>query len=75
MKAGGVLKLSARNQQGKAYTFDLSLKGFTASYDGDPVDPQQLQNTQQKLQDELQKKIQESKQKLIDQQNKQVSGN
>jgi invasion protein IalB len=72
MKAGGQLIIQARNQQGKAYKFELSLTGFTASYTGDPIDPQQLQDSQQKLQDELQKKIQESKQKLIDQQNKQV---
>ena len=40
MKKGGRLTLTTLNQQAQPVRFDMTLKGFTAAYDGDPIDPQ-----------------------------------
>ncbi|SON55904.1 Invasion protein B, involved in pathogenesis [Hartmannibacter diazotrophicus] len=66
MKKGNSLVLTTLNQQGKGVSFPLSLSGFTAAYDGDPLDTAALQEQQKKLQDELQRKAKEAQQKLID---------
>ncbi|MEW5421780.1 invasion associated locus B family protein [Amorphus sp. 3PC139-8] len=70
MKAGGNLKLTTLNQQGKPVDFDVTLSGFTATYDGEALDPQALRQQQQELQDELNRKAQAARQRLIDEQRK-----
>lgn len=74
MKRGNELILTTLNQQAKAINFQLTLSGFTASYDGDPIDPAELQAQQQKLRDELQQKAESARQRLIEQQQK-ATGN
>lgn len=66
MKKGDEVILTTLNQQAKAVNFKLSLKGFTASYDGPAIDTAALQRQQQELQAELQRKAKEAQQKLID---------
>jgi invasion protein IalB len=66
MKKGGDLVLTTLNQQAKAVSFKLSLKGFTAAYDGPAIDTAALQRQQEQLQSELQRKAKEAQQKLID---------
>jgi invasion protein IalB len=66
MKKGGEIILTTLNQQAKAVNFKLSLKGFTAAYDGPAIDTAALQRQQQELQSELQRKAKEAQQKLID---------
>lgn len=73
MKRGNELILTTLNQQAKAINFQLTLSGFTASYDGDPIDPAELQAQQQKLRDELQQKAEAARQRLIEQQQKATS--
>ncbi|PCJ81805.1 MAG: invasion-associated locus B family protein [Hyphomicrobiales bacterium] len=70
MKRGNQLTLTTLNQQAKAINFQLTLIGFTSSYDGEAIDPAQLQAQQKKLRDELQKKAEAARQKLIEQQQK-----
>ncbi|WP_018697922.1 invasion associated locus B family protein [Amorphus coralli] len=70
LKAGGQLKLTTLNQQAKPVNFDVTLKGFTAAYDGAALDPQALQRQQEQLQEELNRKAQEARQRLIEEQNK-----
>ncbi|HEX9903923.1 MAG TPA: invasion associated locus B family protein [Propylenella sp.] len=65
LKRGGNVSVSMLNPQGKAVTFDISLTGFTASYDGPGIDPQQAQAQQQKLEDELKRKADEARQQLL----------
>ncbi len=65
MKAGGKLQITTINQQAKQVRFDMSLIGFTASYDGEGIDPQALQQKQQDLQSELNKKAQEARDRLV----------
>jgi len=61
------------NPQGKPVNFDLSLAGFTASYDGPGLDPQQAQAQQQRLEDELKRKADEARQQLLQLQQQQSS--
>lgn len=74
MKRGNNLVLTTLNQQAKAINFKLTLVGFTASYDGDPIDPEQLKAQQETLRDELQQKAEAARKRLIEQQQK-ASGN
>lgn len=66
MKKGNDLVLTTLNQQAKAVTFKLSLKGFTSAFDGPAIDTAALQRQQEQLQSELQRKAKEAQQKLID---------
>nr|WP_306266775.1 invasion associated locus B family protein [Pararhizobium sp. IMCC3301] len=70
MKRGNELILTTLNQQAKAINFKLTLVGFTASYDGSPIDPAQLKVQQEKLREELQQKAEAARQRLIEQQQK-----
>lgn len=73
MKKGGALKLTTLNQQAKPVPFELSLIGFTKVYEGEPIDAAALQQRDQRLQSELQKRAEEARQKLIEKQ-KEVTG-
>ena len=73
LKRGGTLTVSMLNPQGKAVTFDLSLAGFTATYDGPGIDPAQAQANQQKLEDELKRKADDARQQLLQLQQQQSS--
>jgi len=66
MKQGGKLTVTALNQQAKAVPFELTLIGFTKVYDGEPMDVAELEQKQQQLQSELQRRADEARQKLID---------
>lgn len=73
LKKGSKVTLTTINQQAKPVTFDISLAGFTAAYDGKPVDPKQLQAQQVKLQQELKKRAEEARKKLIEKQQSQAT--
>jgi invasion protein IalB len=73
LKRGNNLVVTMLNPQGKPVNFDMSLSGFTASYDGPGIDPQQAQANQQKLEDELKKKADEARQQLLQLQQQQSS--
>lgn len=73
MKKGGQLTLTTLSQQGKPRPFPFTLIGFTAVYDGEGLDPKQLQNQQQNLRSELEKRAEEQRQKLLDAQKKKKS--
>jgi invasion protein IalB len=73
LKRGGTLLVSMLNPQGKTISFDISLKGFTASYDGPGIDPAVVQERQQRLEDELKRKADEARQQLLDAQQQQQS--
>ena len=70
MKKGAQIVVTALNQQAQPVRFELTLKGFTASYDGDPIDIKQTQQDQKKLQDLLRKRAEEQRQKLLEQKQK-----
>ena len=68
LKRGKNLVVTTLTQQAKPVKFDISLIGFTKSYDGEAIDPQKLQDDQKKLQDELKRKAEEARKKLIEKQ-------
>jgi len=65
LKAGGTLQLTTVNQQAQPVRFDLTLIGFTATYDGEGLAPQALQARQQELQRELERRAQEARDRLV----------
>jgi invasion protein IalB len=73
LKRGKTLVVSMLNPQGKAVNFDISLSGFTATYDGPGMDPSEAQAKQQKLEDELKRKADEARQQLLQLQQEQSS--
>ena len=70
MKKGATIAVTALNQQAQPVRFDLSLSGFTASYDGDPIDLKKTAEEQEKLQELLRKRAEEQRQKLLEQKQK-----
>lgn len=75
MKKGGQLTLTTLSQQGKPRPFPFTLIGFTAVYDGEGLDPKQLQSQQQNLRSELEKRAEEQRKKLIEAQKKKSGSN
>ncbi|MEO0329981.1 MAG: invasion associated locus B family protein [Pseudomonadota bacterium] len=64
LKAGGKLTTTSTNFQGKKNPIEITLEGFTASYDGPAIKRDELQSRQQKLAEELKQKAEETKKKL-----------
>ncbi len=73
LKKGKIVNITMLNPQGKPVNFDISLVGFTATYEGPGIDPQEAQARQQKLEDELKKKADEARQQLMQLQQQQSS--
>jgi invasion protein IalB len=71
LKKGTNLLITMINPQNKPVNFDISLAGFTASYDGPGIDPAQAQANQQKLEDELKRKAEATRQQLLQAQQQQ----
>ena len=70
MKKGAQIVITALNQQAQAVRFELTLSGFTKSYDGAPIDVTQTAQEQEKLQELLRKRAEEQRQKLLEQKKK-----
>lgn len=68
LKAGNTLQVTTLNQQAKAVPFAISLSGFTASYDGDPIDPNALVELREKEQEKYKSWADKVRQQLIEQQ-------
>ena len=70
LKKGQNLVVQAINSNGAALTLPLPLQekdtgsSFAKAYDGPPTDPKQFEETQKKLQEELQKRAEEARKKL-----------
>ncbi|SNY93329.1 Invasion protein IalB, involved in pathogenesis [Cohaesibacter sp. ES.047] len=74
MKKGATISVTALNQQAQPVRFDLTLSGFTAAYDGEPIDIQKSAEDQKKLQEQLRKRAEEQRQKLLEQKKKSEDG-
>jgi invasion protein IalB len=64
MKNGTTMSVSVRNQGNNEVIFAVPLEGFGKAYDGPAIDPKVLQEQQQKLQAELQKRAEDERKKL-----------
>ena len=64
LKGGGELSLTSTNFRAQKNPIKVTLKGFTAAFDGPPLERSAVQDRQKKLQEELQKKAKETAEKL-----------
>ena len=63
-KQGETLNVSVQNQMNQIVTFNVPLEGFTAGFDGEPIDPEELEQQQRQLQEELQRRSDEMRERL-----------
>ena len=64
MKKGKVIDVSVRNRDNAEVIFAVPLENFGKAFDGAAIDPKVLQEQQQKLQAELQKRAEDERKKL-----------
>lgn len=70
LKRGGELTLTTVNFQNQPNPIKISLNGFTAAFDGEPLQQSELEDRQQQLQAEIEKRREEFQQKLKEEQEK-----
>jgi len=68
MKGGNNLTVTTYSQQGKAIGFELTLAGFTATYDGPPLDPEVIKAQREQAQKDAGEKARLARENLIKQQ-------
>jgi hypothetical protein len=74
LKSGGKLIVTSTNVQQTPNPIEITLEGFTAAYDGEPITSDALAERQRDLQAELQKKAEEARKKLQEAQEAAKSG-
>lgn len=70
MKGGNNLTVTTFSQQGKAIGFELTLSGFTSSYDGDPIDPAKVKAQREQAKQAADEKATQARDNLIKMQEK-----
>ncbi len=70
LKRGGELTLTTVNFQNQPNPIKVSLTGFTAAFDGEPLQQSELEDRQQQLQAEIEKRREEFQKKLKEEQEK-----
>jgi invasion protein IalB len=68
MKRANNLNIQVVNMNNRAISLAMSLTGFQASYDGQPVDPKAYEESQRRLAEELQRRGEEAQRRLQQQQ-------
>ena len=68
MKAGAQLRITTLNQGGQPVGFPISLVGFTASYDGEPLDPDQIAEQQRQEQEQFESWADQVRRQMIESQ-------
>jgi invasion protein IalB len=64
LKKGKTMEVSVRNRDNAEVVFEVPLENFGKAFDGPAIDPKVLQEQQQKLQAELQKRAEDERKKL-----------
>lgn len=72
LKKGNKLALVVVNRQGRQIPIELTLAGFSKTFDGPGVDRAAAENRREQLSEALQKSAEEARQKLIQQQQKEI---
>ncbi|MEM1378273.1 MAG: invasion associated locus B family protein [Pseudomonadota bacterium] len=75
LKRGGSMRLTSVNFQQQQNPIDVTLNGFTAAFDGEPLQQSELQSRQQELQAEIEKRREEFQERLRAEQEKAKQGN
>jgi invasion protein IalB len=68
MKRANALNIQVVNMNGRAISLAMDLRGFGASFDGQPVDPRAYEESQRRLAEELQRRGEEAQRRLQQQQ-------
>ncbi len=74
LKKGNKLALVVVNPQNKAIPIEMSLSGFSKTFDGPGVDRAAAEAQREQLSQALQKSAEEARKKLIEQQEKEIGG-
>ncbi|WP_421850583.1 invasion associated locus B family protein [Oricola sp.] len=74
LKLGGEMKLTSVNFQNQPNPISISLKGFTAAFDGEPLQQSEVESRQQELQEAIQKRREDFQKKLREEQEKAKQG-
>lgn len=70
LKRGGELTLTTVNFQNQPNPINISLEGFTNTFDGEPLKQSEVQDRQQQLQAEVEKRKEEFQKRLKEEQEK-----
>jgi invasion protein IalB len=70
LKNGKAMIITSTNFQNRPNPVTITLEGFTAAFDGEPLKQDELQARQQQLQEELRRKAEEQRKKLQEEQEK-----
>ncbi|MEM9206113.1 MAG: invasion associated locus B family protein [Pseudomonadota bacterium] len=63
LKRGNELRILAISGRGQTLSFRMSLAGFTATFDGDPIDPEVLAESQRQLEEALRQRAEQARQR------------
>lgn len=74
LKRGNEMNIVGIDQTRKQAGFKVTLSGFTAAYDGDPIDPKEIQAKSETLQEKLQRKADEARKRLLEEQKNEGDG-
>jgi invasion protein IalB len=72
LKKGNTLALVVVNPQGKQIPIEMTLAGFSKTFDGPGVDRAAAQSQREQLSEALQRSAEEARKKLIEQQQKEI---
>ncbi|TCD13184.1 invasion associated locus B family protein [Oricola cellulosilytica] len=75
LKRGGELKLTSINFQNQPNPISMSLDGFTAAFDGEPLEQSEVESRQQQLQEAIEKRRADFQKKLKEEQEKAKQAN
>jgi invasion protein IalB len=75
LKKGGELTLTSINFQNQPNPIQVSLSGFTAAFDGEPLKQSEVESRQQQLQQAIEKRREDFQKRLLEEQQKAKQGN
>lgn len=75
LKKGGELTLTSINFQNQPNPIQISLSGFTAAFDGEPLQQSEVESRQQQLQEAIEKRREDFQKRLLEEQEKAKQGN
>lgn len=75
LKKGGELTLTSINFRNQPNPIKISLSGFTAAFDGEPLKQSEVESRQQQLQDAIEKRKADFQKRLQEEQNKAKQAN
>jgi invasion protein IalB len=75
LKKGGEMTLTSINFQNQPNPISISLNGFTAAFDGEPLKQSEVESRQQQLQQAIEKRREDFQKRLLEEQQKAKQGN